>query len=115
MTYIDTITGEYPLFIGDLMLKTGMPAEQASAEPRYEEVPEKLPPSKLPTERCIEQPPVKINGVWEKQFFVRQETEEEKAIRVEEEARLQAVLAAQGQPVLNKNLEASGSAPDVVG
>jgi hypothetical protein len=115
MTYIDTITGEYPLFIGDLMLRTGLPEAEIFPSSRYAVVPEKVTPVPSRTERMFELPPVLVNGVWEKQFLVRQEMEAEKEWRLNEEARIQAMLAAYNQPVPIQNLDAAGSQPDVLG
>lgn len=113
MTYIDIETGEYPLFIGDLMLRTGLPEEQAMLVERYQQVPDRPLPEWEKTQRMIELPPVLTNGVWEKQFLVRPETEEEKSIRLLHEAEQQALLGhLYGVP---QDTASAGSAPDVVG
>jgi hypothetical protein len=109
MTYIDVETGEYPLFIGDLVLKTNLSAEEAMKILRYQPVQDVPLPQWDETQRMIELPPILENGVWRKNLSVRTETQEEHDARVKH---------AEEMAVLNQTkntLSASGSEPNVVG
>lgn len=108
MTYIDTETGEYPLFIGDLMLKTNLPADAAAQVQRYQKVEDTPLPTWTKTDRLIELAPVFENGTWKKQFLVRPETEEEAADRIKREQEMT-------QNPFVQNLNTAGSTPDVIG
>ena len=109
MTYIDVETGEYPLFIGDLMIKTSLPEDEALKVIRYKPVLDTPLPSCEKTQRIIELPPTEENGVWRKNFIVREETQEERDARIQSEDEM-AISNRSTQ-----DLTAAGSQPDVIG
>jgi hypothetical protein len=107
MTYIDIETNEFPLYIGDLVLRTGLPKEQAAAHPRYQVVESPVSPLLADDERLVVHAPV-FDGVrWYQNLTTRPATEEEKRQRLEE---LQQLL-----PTNTAELNNAGAAPDVVG
>ena len=106
MMYIDIETNEFPLYIGDLMLRTGLPAEQAVLLPRYQVVESPDAPFTTVEERCVVHPVVFDGTRWYRNITKRPETEEERQRRLADVQQMSPSAGLSSTP---------GTAPDVIG
>lgn len=109
--FINTETLEYPLFVGDIQPDFSGIATDFITPTGYAIVQEVSPPECQDGEMWYEVAPVNEGGVWVQKFETRLVTDEEKAFLVESAKMFD--LSAFEAP--NPDIDADGTAPDVVG
>ncbi len=118
-TYIKLLTGEFPRHEGDIRLEHPEITEDQTypnfpCPPTYAPVVIESMPTYDPTTHTTELLyPEKINGVWTARWSpVRPFTPQE---LLRNQKNIDALKAFEPQSSLTKNLDAAGSAPDVIG